>query len=296
MARFTTLLAVCATAATAYGQGSGGEVNVGDIADSVAYLESGALPQAQAAVQVEAYRAAFNASMVTSASVNAQLASLAQAIELVQNNAEQIIQTSVAEALNAQMAQIETQLDGIGSEFNSFQGSLDSATTSVTNSISTAESYTGTIVGWKQCSTTRSSGADTDQFVFMDCQYEKKRNDTILSLTMSTNFRQIDGRSYWQFFVSGRKCEGPNGEANGNLYTGFHGSSSINNHRPMFYKGFCWSLASDANQFIPAGHHHIEWKQTYISADSAIGWGSSSRIMVEEWLASPSDYGEAASA
>lgn len=283
--RVLNLLATLALAGVVAAQGSGSTADLGSLVERVNSLENAAIPQAMAHAQTVAYATAFNASMTTSATLNQQVTNLASAIDIVQNNVESMVSQAVAEALESQMAVLDSAMDQIGSPFGQAERQIGSALSTAENAVGTAENNTGLIIGWKECATTRSDGMAQREKTFMDCGYVKKRDDTILSLAISTNFRQINGNSYYRFYVSGHRCEGPDGQSVGDIQTAFHGSRSINNHRPMYFKSFCWSLADDSNTRIPAGFHHIEWTQYSVSADSDIGWSSTSRIRIEEWIA-----------
>lgn len=268
------------------------DVDIGDLVDRLAVLEGSTIPTVNAGAQRFAYSAAFNASFSTAAAMNAQLATVATSVKLVQDNLAAQISTAVATALASQMVEIQSLLDTSDSNAltlltaasRQLETSVGQANTSITQAKNAAS---GQIIGWKECAAARSDGADHTPYTYMECLYQKKRDDTILSISMGANFRQINGQSYWRFYVNGNQCEGPGGETQGDLHTGFHGSRSINNHEPMYLKGFCWKLRGNANAIIPAGNVLVEWRQFGNNADSSIGWESTSRIRVEEWTTDP---------
>jgi len=144
------------------------------------------------------------------------------------------------------------------------------------------------IVGWHQCQVTGSNGADNTNFVGQTCAYTKKRDDTIMMISVNSNQRQINGNSKWRFQVSSansggwRACSGPNNEGAGNIYTRYHGSRSVDLHRPMYVGGACFK--TDNNQPIKKGRMQARWIQTYVSSDSYWNWESSARMILEERL------------
>jgi hypothetical protein len=139
----------------------------------------------------------------------------------------------------------------------------------------------GLLVGHTECTHRGANNADSPRVV-MRCSFVKKRSDTILVLSHNAVMRQINGYSYWRLEVDNQPCRTATGSDEGDLQISFHGSQSVNLHRPMMLRGTCPRTTSQAR--INAGTHSLSFKQYQVSSDSYWGWDSSARLMVEEYM------------
>ncbi|KAI0221178.1 hypothetical protein LSAT2_027419 [Lamellibrachia satsuma] len=134
----------------------------------------------------------------------------------------------------------------------------------------------------KQCSR-RNLNDDREYGVAMACDFEKKRNDTVLRVAWNGALRLIHQgtKGYscrrWYFTLNGKECEQPM-TIDTQIYLT---AKSINRHDPKYVEGYCRGLA--------AGHVQVQWnvgdcifETTGNPGDSKTGWGSTSRIIVEE--------------
>jgi hypothetical protein len=142
-------------------------------------------------------------------------------------------------------------------------------------------------IGWNQCNQQGGNGADSQVVVVMECSYVKKRDDTVMHLSINANQRQINGHSRWKIQVNTvnsngwANCRSKSNHAMGAIYTRFHGSYSTDLHRPMYMGGACQK--SENGQIIKAGKMTMRYIQTDVSSDSYWNWESSARmIMVEK--------------
>ncbi|KAI0229690.1 hypothetical protein LSAT2_019846 [Lamellibrachia satsuma] len=134
----------------------------------------------------------------------------------------------------------------------------------------------------KQCSR-RNLDDDREYGVAMVCDFEKKRNDTVLRVAWNgaLRLRHQGTKGYscrrWYFTLNGKECEQPM-----TIDTQIYLSTKvINIHDPKYVEGYCRGL--------PAGNVQVKWNvgdciihNNDNPGDSKTGWGSTSRIIVEE--------------
>jgi len=219
-----------------------------------------------------------------------KIASLSQSSSSDRATLKQMLEKSIADgvtsAKSAATSAIAAQASSDASKFSALESAIASATAAVAVNKKTIAENKPTIVGWHQCEQTGSNGADNSGFVAMTCTYTKKRDDTIMMISVNSNQRQINGNSMWRFQVQSansggwRECRGPQNQGNGNIYTRYHGCCGVDLHRPMYVGGACHR--TDNNQPIKKGRFSARWIQTYVHYDSYWNWESSARMILEE--------------
>jgi hypothetical protein len=187
---------------------------------------------------------------------------------------------------SAAVAAVAAQASSDSSKFKALEAAIAAATAAVAANKKDISEKVSVIVGWTQCQQTGSNGANHNNFVAMTCAYTKKRDDSYMHISVNSNQRQINGWSRWRFQVnsansgSWRACSGPQNQGAGNIYTRYHGSRSVDLHRPMYVGGICWR--TDNNQPIKKGRFQARWWQQDVSSDSYWNWESSARMILEE--------------
>jgi len=187
--------------------------------------------------------------------------------------------STASSALNAEKSKNSGKFSAIDASVAAAEAKL----AALDKTVKEAKSF---VVGWTQCNQVGANGADHNNFVAMTCSYTKKKDDTIMYISVNSNQRQINGNSIWKMQMrtpksSGwRECAGPGNNRAGSLYTRYHGSRSVDLHRPMFIGGACYQ--TNNNQKIPKGKVEMRYIQTYVTSDSYWNWESSARMIMEE--------------
>ena len=119
-------------------------------------------------------------------------------------------------------------------------------------------------------------------FLFQECSFNKLYSNTALKVSYQGTIRVHINSMYnnacnrWYFKFNGNECSGPM-TIDSVLYTNFHGQRP-NVHRNHFFEGYCENLAR--------GTVKVELWVAICSgnsqSDAYTGWGSVSRIMIEE--------------
>lgn len=290
MARSTILMAICATVASTYAQGSGG-TDLLDLANRVRNLQDTILPVVTANATMAVHTRATAASMDAVQSTSARIATMLSTATELQNTLSGQVSSAVRVALQSQMNEFSTM---VASKRQMLRGELSSLVTPAVSTIQSAatglvsSNPNGLLVGFTECAKRENNPADENSVTFMTCFYTKKQANTVLKVSISTNGRQIYGRSYFRFYVDDLVCKGPANQDQSDLRTGFHGSGDADLHYPYYVGGFCFKTSN--NQPLGVGRHKVEWRQTSVSSDSYIGWETSSRLRIEEWAADSGSY------
>jgi hypothetical protein len=175
---------------------------------------------------------------------------------------------------------------GNSNKFAAYEAKLTRLSASVDTVAKARADVKQNIIGWTQCDQRGANGADHSNFVAMTCSYKKKRDDTIMYISVNSNQRQINGNSMWRLEMKHARsggwqhCKGPGNNGNGNMYTRYHGSYSTDLHRPMFIGGACYM--TNNGQKAPAGTVEMRYRQTYVHYDSYWNWESTARMIMEE--------------
>jgi len=238
----------------------------------------------KAASDIKAQGTKFDTQLSTAANSNSNARSS------LKDSLQASISAGVTAAKNAATSAISAQAASDSSKFSALEKALADATAAAAANKKVLDAGSDAmIVGWHQCEQVGANGADNNGFVAMECAYNKKKDDTIMMISVNSNQRQINGNSQWRLEVSSansggwKQCRGPSGQANGNIYTRYHGSRSVDLHRPMYLGGACYKTAD--GQPIKKGTMKMRYMQWYVSADSYWNWESSARMIMEERLA-----------
>lgn len=136
----------------------------------------------------------------------------------------------------------------------------------------------GPRIGYDFMTTTSEFGQDTGEI--LSFAYHKKRSDTLLRVTYTTNLRvhSYSGAAEWFVLIDGAPCSSP-AVINGNLAS--HGG---NTHIPGIVTGFCRATSSGN---IDLGPHTITVNVRpvigHINPNTYTGWKSTSTLFVEEY-------------
>jgi len=242
----------------------------------------------KAAADIKAQSTKFETQVSTSTN------SAGQARSSMKDSLQASISAGVASAKSEATAAISAQASSDSSKFSALERALADAKTAAAGASAIAAANKkalegggdAMIVGWHQCEYAGDNGANSNGYVGMTCSYNKKRDDTIMMFSVNSNQRQINGNSKWRIQVqsansgSWRTCKGPQNQGNGAIYTRYHGSRSVDLHRPMYVGGACYK--TDNNQPIKKGKVSARWMQYYLTGDSYWSWQSSSRMIMEE--------------
>jgi len=236
----------------------------------------------KAASDIKAQGTKFDTQLSTAANSNSNARSS------LKDSLQASISAGVTAAKNAATSAISAQAASDSSKFSALEKALAGATAAAAANKKSLEAggSDAMIVGWHQCEYSGDNGADRNGYVGIQCSYNKKKDDTIMMISVNSNQRQINGNSKWQIEVqsansgSWRTCRGPANQGNGGLYTRYHGSRSVDLHRPMYVGGACYK--TDNNQPIKKGKVSARWMQYYLTGDSYWSWQSSSRMIMEE--------------
>ncbi|XP_038076073.1 collagen triple helix repeat-containing protein 1-like [Patiria miniata] len=134
---------------------------------------------------------------------------------------------------------------------------------------------------WRQCTWDYGDGRDSG--VIYTCQFEKKFDSTSIFMayggnTRITNCHGCCGR--WYFTINGAECSNPQ-VIDGTVYMAHFTAADLHRHRTV--QGYC--------NGISAGWIDVTFNvgncNGYGSYDLYTGWNSVSRIVVEEFPASP---------
>jgi len=235
----------------------------------------------KAASDIKAQGTKFDTQLSTAANSNSNARSS------LKDSLQASISAGVTAAKNAATSAISAQAASDSSKFSALEKALAGATAAAAANKKSLEAGSDQmIVGWHQCEYSGDNGANANGYVGMTCSYNKKKDDTIMMMSVNSNQRQINGNSKWRIEVSSansgswRTCKGPQNQANGDMYTRYHGSRSVDLHRPMYVGGACYK--TDNNQPIKKGKVSARWMQYYLTGDSYWSWQSSSRMIMEE--------------
>jgi len=235
----------------------------------------------KAASDIKAQGTKFDTQLSTAANSNSNARSS------LKDSLQASISAGVTAAKNAATSAISAQAASDSSKFSALEKALAGATAAAAaNKKALEDGGDQMIVGWHQCEYSGDNGANSNGYVGMTCSYNKKQDDTIMMMSVNSNQRQINGNSKWRIEVSSansgswRTCKGPQNQANGDMYTRYHGSRSVDLHRPMYIGGFCYK--TDNGQPIKKGKVSARWMQEVTHGDSYWSWQSSSRMIMEE--------------
>ena len=134
------------------------------------------------------------------------------------------------------------------------------------------------VVGWSSKAWRRN--IDVDNGELMRMSFNKRRSDTYLRLTWSSNLRQYKQQacSQWYFKINGKECTSP-APVDGNVYQ----EIAANTHRHGTIVGVC--RATSAGTF-PSGSHQISMNVRgcpgWTVGDADTGWSSTTTMIVEE--------------
>lgn len=188
-------------------------------------------------------------------------------------------------AMVATIAEARSEVATLSAAVATQSAAVASASTAISalsaNMTAVQDRGTGLLVGYTECSHTGSNSMPSPRVV-MRCSFVKKRSDTILVLSHNAVMRQINGVSYWRLEVDNQACRSQTNSPNGDLKISFHGSQSVNLHRPMMLRGTCPRTVNQAR--INAGAHSLGFRLFEMSADPYWGWAATSRLMIEEYL------------
>ncbi|XP_065194667.1 uncharacterized protein LOC135825953 [Sycon ciliatum] len=110
----------------------------------------------------------------------------------------------------------------------------------------------------------------------------KKRTDTVLKLSYSSNIRTRGARKYlrWFFKIDGKECRQPTP-----IDIGMRQDTNDNTHVPAVLTGICESIAKNGAS-LSAGHHnitvHVGQLSTRPIADGHSQWHTTSILEVQE--------------
>lgn len=254
-----------------------------DLEDRVRNLETGSVPLLNTETANLASEATMMANSNVAAPINNRLAVLEGRLNGMQNSLPAVISNTVAAGIRDVKNMMDSKLSYLDSAIAANQSALAALIDDDVMELAhraNASKPKGLVIGYKECATTRANGADSNNYVFMTCTYTKKRADTILYLQLNSNGRQIHSRTNWRFYVDNQPCQGPANQGQGDLRTAWHGSG-YDLHRPQTIAGSCFRRGG---QNLPAGNRAIKWMQYEHHGDSYIGWSSSSRIRIQEFM------------
>jgi hypothetical protein len=277
-------------------------VSLFDMVERVAELETqgAALPEKLAASGAIA-QAAVSAIETSSAKLEQDLAAQAKSLgddistaNTAAANARTSLKSELAASIAAGVAQAKSDAatalatEALRSEtkFAALDARVKALDTKSAATAASALKNKPFVVGWNQCDKQGGNGADSQRVVVMECSYVKKQDDTIMHLSINANQRQINGHSRWRIEVntvnSGgfKPCTDIANHAKGGIYTRYHGSRSVDLHRPAYLGGAC--VKTSNNQLIKKGKMTMRYIQTDVSSDSYWNWESSARMIMEE--------------